>query len=189
MEVLFDRVAGLDVHRDSVTGCVRAPRPAGRGRASTVAEYATTAAGLRRLHEWLTGESVTHVAMEATGIYWRPVFNALEDDFEVLLVNAAHVKNVPGRKSAWNGRLLPAARCVVIREGATYSCGGADHAQSATGGRRCPCRVRRQQERVGGGDPAGRRGDAGGGAGLQRRVVGAPLREGLRRARVVAHLL
>jgi transposase len=99
MEVLFDRAAGLDVHRDQVTACARVPRPSGRGRSSTVAEFSTTAAGLAGLAGWLADAGVTHVAMEATGIYWRPVFFALEGRFELMLVNAAHMRNVPGRKT------------------------------------------------------------------------------------------
>lgn len=117
MEVLFERVAGLDVHRDSVTACIRVPRPSGRGRSTMVGQYATTALGLRQLRIWLSEAAVSHVAMEATGIYWRPVFDALEADFEVLLVNAAHVKNVPGRKTdvsdaAWLAQLL---ECGLLR--------------------------------------------------------------------------
>jgi transposase len=117
MEVLFDRVAGLDIHRDAVTCCVRAPRPSGRGRTSEVTEHTTTAAGLRVLHAHLLHADVTHVSMEATGIYWRPVFFALEADFELLLVNAAHVKNVPGRKTdiadaTWLAQLL---ECGLLR--------------------------------------------------------------------------
>ena len=99
MEVLFDRVAGLDVHRDQVTACARVPRLSGRGRLSEVAEFSTTAGGLAGLAGWLESFGVTHVAMEATGIYWRPVFFALEDGFELMLVNAAHMRNVPGRKT------------------------------------------------------------------------------------------
>jgi hypothetical protein len=77
----------------------------------------------------------------------RFIHDRLEEaGWEVDIADAAKVKGLAplACKSAWNGRLLPAARCVVVREGATYSCGGADHAQTATGGRRCPCRVRRQ---------------------------------------------
>jgi transposase len=117
MELLFDRVAGLDVHRDAVTVCTRTPRPSRRGRLSEVVEFATTTAGLHALHEHLGDAQVTHVAMEATGIYWRPVFFALEADFELLLVNAAHVKNVPGRKTdvadaTWLAQLL---ECGLLR--------------------------------------------------------------------------
>jgi transposase len=119
MDVLLDRVAGLDIHRDQVTACVRTPRPSGRGRTSEVTELATTGSGLRLLHEQLSAAAVTHVAMEATGIYWRPVFWVLEEDFELLLVNAAHVKNVPGRKTdvadaTWLAQLL---ECGLLRSG------------------------------------------------------------------------
>jgi transposase len=117
MEVLFDRVAGLDVHRDAVTACARMPRPSGRGRVSQVAEFATTSRGLGQLHRWLVDAHISHVAMEATGIYWRPIFFALEADLELLLVNAAHVKNVPGRKTdvadaTWLAQLL---ECGLLR--------------------------------------------------------------------------
>lgn len=117
MEVLFDRAGGLDVHRDQVTACARGPRPSGRSRLSTVAEFATTAAGLAELSAWLTEAGVTHVAMEATGIYWRPVFFALEGRFELMLVNAAHMRNVPGRKTdvsdaKWIAQLM---ECGLLR--------------------------------------------------------------------------
>jgi len=99
VELLVDRVAGLDVHRDTVMACVRTPRVSGRGRASEVREFATTSLELGLLARWLSEMEVTDVAMEATGIYWVPVFTALESGFEVMLVNAAHMKNVPGRKT------------------------------------------------------------------------------------------
>ena len=91
MEVVLDRVAGLDVHRDQVTACARVPRSSA-GRSSVVAEFSTTAGGLAALGSWLSDAGVSHVAMEATGIYWRPVFFALEDSFELMLVNAAHMR-------------------------------------------------------------------------------------------------
>ena len=98
MEQIYERVAGLDVHRDSVSACARVP---GVRREVVVhkARYATTTAGLASLADWLASESVTVVGMEATGVYWKPVFYALEDRFEVWLCNAHHVKNVPGRKT------------------------------------------------------------------------------------------
>jgi transposase len=99
VELLVDRVAGLDVHRDTVMACVRTPRVSGRERASEVREFATTSVELGFLARWLSEMEVTDVAMEATGIYWVPVFAALESRFEVMLVNAAHMKNVPGRKT------------------------------------------------------------------------------------------
>ncbi len=98
MEVLYDRVAGLDVHRDSVAACVRLPGPRG-GVVADKERFTTTTAGLGRLAGWLAERRVTLVAIEATGVYWKVVVYALERDFEVWLCNAHHVKNVPGRKT------------------------------------------------------------------------------------------
>jgi transposase len=98
METVFERVGALDVHKAQVTACVRVPARGG-GREQHVAEFATTVAGLLALSDWLKAYRVTHVAMEATGVYWQPVWHILEDDFELMLVNARHVKNVPGRKT------------------------------------------------------------------------------------------
>jgi transposase len=98
MEVIHPRCAGLDVHKDTVVSCVRL----------TVAEkvtrevktFDTTTSGLLSLLAWLTEHRCTHVAMEATGVYWKPVWNILSDgSFELVLANAAHIKNVPGRKT------------------------------------------------------------------------------------------
>ena len=101
MQVLYPRCAGLDVHKDTVVACVRL---AGEGPATTeVRTFATMTAGLCALAEWLVESGVTHVAMEATGIYWKPVWHVLGDgEFELVLANAAHVKNVPGRKTDVN---------------------------------------------------------------------------------------
>ena len=98
METIFERVGALDVHKAQVTACVRVPDGAGR-REPHLAEFATTVQGLMALHDWLDAHRVTHVAMEATGVYWQPVWHILEDDFELTLCNARHVKNVPGRKT------------------------------------------------------------------------------------------
>ena len=111
MELLLERVAGLDVHRDTVVACARFPRPSARGRTSETREFMTTQSELVLLRTWLSELAVTDVAMEATGVYWVPVFAALEDSFKVTLVNAAHMKNVPGRKTdmadaAWIAQLL-----------------------------------------------------------------------------------
>jgi len=97
-EAVFERVAGLDVHKARVTACVRVPEGAGQ-RAVHLAEFATTVRGLLALADWLKAYGVTHVAMEATGVFWQPVWHILEDDFELTLCNARHVKNVPGRKT------------------------------------------------------------------------------------------
>jgi len=98
METVFERVGALDVHKAQVTACVRVPGPDGR-REPDVAEFATTVQGLMALHDWLAAHRVTDVAMEATGVYWQPVWHILEEDFELTLCNARHVKNVPGRKT------------------------------------------------------------------------------------------
>jgi len=98
MDQIQDRVAGLDVHRDSVTACFRVPGPKG-GVVREKGRFATTTAGLEVLAGWLAERRVELVAMEATGVYWKPVYYALEDRFELWLCNARHVKKVPGRKT------------------------------------------------------------------------------------------
>jgi transposase len=98
METIFERVAGLDVHKAQVTACVRVPTPGG-GREQQLAEFQTTVRGLVALRDWLEAHRVTHVAMEATGVYWQPVWHVLEDVVELTLCNARHVKQVPGRKT------------------------------------------------------------------------------------------
>jgi len=110
MDLLHPHGAGLDVHKDTVVACVRHQPPQGRAR-QEIRTFATHTAGLLELADWLAAEGVTHVAMESTGVYWKPVFHILEGQFEVLLVNAQHLKNVPGRKtdradSAWIAKLL-----------------------------------------------------------------------------------
>ena len=98
MEVIVERPAALDVHNASVTACVRVPGD-GRRRVEHVAEFQTTVQGLLALRDWLEAHEVGQVAMEATGVYWKPVWAVLEDRFQCLLVNARHVKQVPGRKT------------------------------------------------------------------------------------------
>ena len=98
MEKILERCAALDVHKRRLTACARVPDRNG-GRGELRAEFETMTPDLLALRDWLKGLGVTHVAMEATGVYWKPVYYLLEDDFELLLVNAAHVKNVPGRKT------------------------------------------------------------------------------------------
>jgi transposase len=112
METIVERAAGLDVHKAQVTACVRVPGKR-RERAQEVAEFQTTVRGLLLLRDWLQAHRVTQVAMEATGVYWKPVWAVLEDEFDCLLVNARHVKQVPGRKTdvsdaAWLCQLLEA---------------------------------------------------------------------------------
>lgn len=98
METVVERPGALDVHKAQVTACVRVPAGGG-GREQHVAEFSTTVAGLLTLRDWLTAHGVTQVTMEATGVFWKPVWAILEDEFELLLVNARHVKQVPGRKT------------------------------------------------------------------------------------------
>jgi transposase len=110
MEVIHPRSGGLDVHKETVVACVRLAL--GGKVTHEVRTFETTTAGLLLLLAWLTEMGCTHVAMEATGIYWKPVWNILSDgDFELVLANAAHIKNVPGRKTdvsdaAWIADLL-----------------------------------------------------------------------------------
>jgi transposase len=98
VEIVVERVCGLDVHKASVTACVRVPTDAGE-RAEDVQTFATTVSSLLALADWLEAHGVTQVAMEATGVYWKPVWAILEDRFSCILVNARHVKQVPGRKT------------------------------------------------------------------------------------------
>ena len=100
MEVLHPKCAGLDVHKDMVMACARTAE--GGGIQQEVRSFATTTRGLLELAEWLIDAGCTHVAMEATGVYWKPVWHVLEGSFELLLANAQHVRNVPGRKSDVN---------------------------------------------------------------------------------------
>ncbi len=110
LRVLYARCAGLDVHKAIIVACLLLT--AANGKASReVRTFASTTAGLSALADWLASQGVTHVAMESTGIFWRPVFNLLEGRFEVILVNAQHMKAVPGHKtdvkdSEWIADLL-----------------------------------------------------------------------------------
>ena len=93
MQTVIERPAALDVHKASVTACVRVPDSAGV-REQHVSELSTTARGLLALRDWLASFGVTHVVMEASGVYWKAPWAVLEDEFECLLVNARHVKQV-----------------------------------------------------------------------------------------------
>ena len=98
MEVIHPRCSGLDVHKETVAACMRLALDGKITR--EVRTFETTTSGLLLLRAWLTELGCTHVAMEATGVYWKPVWNILSDgDFELVLANAAHIKNVPGRKT------------------------------------------------------------------------------------------
>ena len=100
MQTLHKRCAGLDVHKKEVVACLRRVI---RGKVSyEVRRFPTTTRGLIELAEWLEAAECTHVAMEATGVYWKPVWHILEGRFQLILANAAHIKGVPGRKSDVN---------------------------------------------------------------------------------------
>ena len=112
LDIIVDRCAGLDVAKDEVVACVRTPGESGRRRRQEVRTFLSFTGELEALAEWLAAEGVTQVVMEATGQYWKPVWYVLEDrGFELLLVNARHVKILPGRKTdvadaAWLAELL-----------------------------------------------------------------------------------
>ena len=110
MEVLHRCCAGLDVHKKTVVACVRTVDPDGPTR-TCVKTFATMTADLRDLANWLQAQGVRHVAMESTGVYWKPVWHMLEGRFDLMLVNAHFIKNVPGRKTdvkdaEWIAQLL-----------------------------------------------------------------------------------
>jgi len=117
MEIVFERCAGLDVHKETVVACVRQPSEGKLKRRGEVRTFSTMTRGLSELAAWLQSERITHVAMESTGVYWRPVYAVLEEQFEILLVNARHIKGVPGRKTdvrdcEWLAQLL---ECGLLR--------------------------------------------------------------------------
>ena len=93
MQVVHERCCGLDVHKKSVVACVMTPE------SQNTRTFGTTTRQLVEMSEWLGELRVTHVAMESTGVYWKPIVNLLEDKFTVWVVNAHHIKTVPGRKT------------------------------------------------------------------------------------------
>jgi transposase len=115
MDVVLERVAGLDVHQATVVATVRVPSPSGR---QVVTEtFGTMVPDLLALREWLQAYGVTHVALESTGVYWKPVYYVLEDGFTLLLINMQELKHLPGRKtdvkdSEWLAQLL---ECGLLR--------------------------------------------------------------------------
>jgi transposase len=98
MQVLYERCCGLDVHKRIVVACVLVGPPGG-SVAQEVRTFETMTGDLLELSDWLLSWGVTHVALESTGVYWKPIWNLLEDTFTLLLVNAQHIKAVPGRKT------------------------------------------------------------------------------------------
>jgi transposase len=100
VDVLIERCAGIDIGKDEVVACVRTPAPSGRGRRKQTRTFRSFTGALEEMVDWFTAEGVTDIAMEATGSYWKPVWYVLEEGpFELKLVNAQHVKILPGRKS------------------------------------------------------------------------------------------
>ncbi|ADU29648.1 IS110 family transposase [Evansella cellulosilytica] len=115
MDAVLERCAGLDVHQEEIVACVMYGPLEKRPKKETQT-FLTTTKGLLALHDWLESFKCTHVAMESTGVYWKPVWNILEGSFELILANAKRIKNVPGRKTdvsdaAWITQLL---RCGLI---------------------------------------------------------------------------
>jgi len=114
---IYGRVCGMDVHKNSVVGCVRILNTKDGTVQSTLRRFGTMTADLVQLRQWLAEQQVTHAAMESTGVYWQPVFNLLEGHLEVWVVNAQHIKKVPGRKTdmkdaEWIAQLL---QCGLLR--------------------------------------------------------------------------
>lgn len=116
MDIIFGNVAGLDVHKQTIVACVRKLQPRG-DIAELVETFHTMTSDLLRLSDWLTAQGVTHVAMEATGVLWKPVWNVLDGHFDLLLTNPRELKRAPGRKSdvsdaQWIAQLL---QCGLLR--------------------------------------------------------------------------
>jgi transposase len=138
VEIMYERVASIDVGKKIIAVAVRTPGEKAGKRRQQIRKFNTYYRTLIDMVAWLVGEGVTHVSMEATGVYWRPIFHALcaaERPLEILLVNARHVKNVPGRKSdvldaGWlakltecgllRGSFIPPPEIAVIRELTRY---------------------------------------------------------------------
>jgi len=116
MDIVYACCCGLDVHKESVVATVRRRLDSGKVRQQT-RTFGTMTQDLLELADWLDAEGATHLAMESTGVYWKPIWNLLEERFEILLVNAQHIKHVPGRKtdvkdSEWIAQLL---QCGLLR--------------------------------------------------------------------------
>jgi len=100
MDVLLERCAGIDIGKDEVVACVRTPGPSGCGRCKETRTFPSFTGEIEAMADWFTARGVTEVVMEATGSYWKPVWYVLEERaFDLKLVNAQHVKILPGRKS------------------------------------------------------------------------------------------
>lgn len=118
MEIVYRCCCGIDVHKESVTACV-VWAGEGQRRQEAKRKFSTFTRDLLVMADWLRECGVTHVAMESTGVYWKPVWHILEGEFELLLVNAQHVKAIPGgktdrRDSAWLAQLLQTVWCAAV---------------------------------------------------------------------------
>jgi transposase len=146
MEVLHQRCAGLDVHKKTVVAAIRLVE--GSKVITEVKTFPTTTSGLLALSDWLSANGCTHVAMEATGVYWKPVWHVLSDgEIELILANAAHVKNVPGRKTdvsdaSWLAELLAHGliRASFVPDGQTQEMRVLLRTRDRAAGRRNPTR-------------------------------------------------
>ncbi|MDO8671334.1 MAG: transposase, partial [Dehalococcoidia bacterium] len=98
MELVHTHCCGLDIHKKSIAACVIVPGTKGQIR-KEIRTFGTMTEDLIKLSEWLSACGITHVAMESTGEYWKPIYNILENNFQLLLVNPQHIKTVPGRKT------------------------------------------------------------------------------------------
>jgi transposase len=110
METIIERCCGIDVHKKTIVACLMTGQPHEKPR-GTIKTFSTMTRDLLACRDWLIEEGCTHVAMESTGVYWKPIFNILEDSLEVILANARNVKNVPGKKTdvkdcEWIAQLL-----------------------------------------------------------------------------------
>ena len=114
MEMVYPRAAGLDVHKKTVVACVITPE------VRETRTVGTMTGDLHALKDWLQKCKVSHVAMESTGVFWKPVWNLLEAEFTLFLVNSRHIKNVPGRKT--DVKSLPRRRPGTLN-GLSTSCG------------------------------------------------------------------
>jgi hypothetical protein len=155
METVHRCCAGLDVHKKTIAACVRRSDKQGRLH-EDIPTFGTMTGDLLALADWMSAQGVTHVAMESTGVFWKPVFNILEGNFELLLVNARHIKQVPGRKTdvkdcQWIAQLLrlPVDRPVAAAWSAASKLRSAAPPAGAARSHAAPC-------------PTGRRAHAGG---------------------------
>lgn len=98
MQVVYERCCGLDIHKKLVVACLIVLTATGQ-RHKEIRTFRTTTHELLLMKDWLAAAGCTHIAMESTGVYWKPIFNLLEGDFELLVVHAQHIKAVPGRKT------------------------------------------------------------------------------------------